>query len=166
MARVLAFTPTYGDGPDPSVRGIGGGAALGWELVWEVGRRNPFPPPDLRNIFCSVCVCAGVGAGGRVRRSADGRARHGVTPPRSTDCGVRMATLVYGVYKVPTWDGRDQCVRARGAAQSRSSLSLRRGCWSGRSGRRGGGERCGLWLHADLAGCAGANSVSAGRGQL
>lgn len=51
MARVLAFTPTYGDGPDP--RCVASVVGLRWdgELVWEVGRENPYPPPDLRNVF-------------------------------------------------------------------------------------------------------------------
>lgn len=51
MVRVMVFTPTFGDGPAAeTVRSVAG---LRWdgEVVWEVGRHNPFPPPDLRNVF-------------------------------------------------------------------------------------------------------------------
>ena len=48
--RVLAFTPTYGSALRPETVASIVGQRWAGELVWEVGRFNPFPPPDLRNV--------------------------------------------------------------------------------------------------------------------
>lgn len=49
--RVLAFTPTYGDALRPETVASMVGQRFDGELVWEVGRFNPYPPPDLRNVY-------------------------------------------------------------------------------------------------------------------
>jgi len=49
--RVLAFTPTYGTALRPETVASVVGQQWAGEVVWEVGRRNPYPPPNLRNVF-------------------------------------------------------------------------------------------------------------------
>lgn len=49
--RVMAFTPTYGDALRPETAASVVAQRWGGTLVWEVGRWNPFPPPDLRNVY-------------------------------------------------------------------------------------------------------------------
>jgi hypothetical protein len=96
--RVLAFTPTYGDALRPET--VAGIVAQRWDgtLVWEVGRRNAYPPPDLRNVH-------GQYAWARERALAGGfdalwTVEHDMALPADalaklagTDAGV-----VYGVY--------------------------------------------------------------------
>ena len=92
MARVLAFTLHMAMGLTLGAwhrwRGCAGMGS--WSGRWGGGIRSRLLTCAM---LCSVCVCAGVGAGGRVRRSADGRARHGVTPHALDRLWVRMATL-------------------------------------------------------------------------
>ncbi len=48
---VLAFTPTYGDALRPETAASIVGQRWAGQVVWVVGRCNPHPPPDLRNVF-------------------------------------------------------------------------------------------------------------------
>ncbi|MBP8291221.1 MAG: hypothetical protein KAX65_00520, partial [Caldilineaceae bacterium] len=50
MPHLLLFTPTYGDAMRPET--VAAVRALRWagELQWEVGRDDPFPVGDLRNV--------------------------------------------------------------------------------------------------------------------
>ena len=50
-SRLLAFTPTFDDALRPET--VASVVRQRWdgEMVWEVGRRNSFPPPDIRNVF-------------------------------------------------------------------------------------------------------------------
>jgi hypothetical protein len=54
--RILAFTPTYADCLRPAT--VASVVAQRWAgtLEWEVGRRNPYPPPDVRNVAHQVQV--------------------------------------------------------------------------------------------------------------
>lgn len=49
--KVLAFTPTYGDALRPETAASIVGQRWVGEVVWVVGRYNPHPSPDLRNVF-------------------------------------------------------------------------------------------------------------------
>jgi len=50
MARILAYTPTYGDGPRAETLEAVSAQTWGGELTHEVGWLNPFPRVDNRNV--------------------------------------------------------------------------------------------------------------------
>lgn len=54
--RVLVFTPTWGSALRPETEAALAGQQWDGALVWEVGRENPYPPPDLRNVLAQYRV--------------------------------------------------------------------------------------------------------------
>lgn len=122
--KVLAFTPTFGDGPDP--RCVASVVGLRWdgELVWEVGRRNPFPPPDLRNVHAQFAYARELALAGGY--DALLTVEHDmVLPPHALD---RLwgadGDVVYGVYKFRHGTDVVNAFEYVGAQNIGSSLSL------------------------------------------
>ena len=58
----MAFTPTWGDAMLPETAASVQAQRFNRELVWEIGRHNPYPVPDHRNVLALYRV-------GRVARS-------------------------------------------------------------------------------------------------
>ena len=57
--KVLAFTPTYGSALRPETVASVTGQRWNGALVWVVGRCNPYPSPDLRNVFAQYRMARG-----------------------------------------------------------------------------------------------------------
>lgn len=50
MTRLLVFTPTYGDGPQPETPASVAAQRFDGDLVHEVSWHNPYPGADMRNV--------------------------------------------------------------------------------------------------------------------
>ncbi len=122
--RLLLYTPTYGDALRPeTVKAI---RALQWDggIEWEVGRENPWPIGDMRNVVHKYAQARAMALAGGY--DALVTIEHDMGPPPET---LRLlwaapADVVFGVYLFRHGTGILNALRLEGARNLGQSLSL------------------------------------------